>query len=251
MPKGGESTFTVRSSEVDFRGQATLPVLVSYLQEAAWENTRTLGISMYDLLEKGLTWVLSRLRVEMFAYPKHNERVTVETWASGREKVFLHRDFRIYDSERELLGQATSVWLVMDVVKRRLTPVPDFITAVELAPGYGPLPFAKGKLPPLEEAGFTQRFPVRWHDIDLNRHVNNTHYLRWALESLPTEVLEGQQLQEADIIFRAESTLGETIVAAAASAREHPGVFLHKLTEETTGKELVQAQTKWRSIESK
>ncbi len=249
MLKGGESIFTVRSSEVDFRGQATLPVLVSYLQEAAWENTRTLGISMYDLLEKGLTWVLSRLRVEMFTYPKHNERVIVETWASGREKVFLHRDFRIYSPEGELLGQATSVWLVMDVVKRRLTAVPDFITAVELASGYEPLPFAKGKLPTLAEASPIQRFPVQWHDIDLNRHVNNTHYLRWALESLPTAVLEGQQLQEADIIFRAESTLGETVVAAAAPDQEQPGVFLHRLTEETTGKELVQAQTKWLALE--
>ena len=92
----GKSQFTVRSSEIDYRGQATMPALVSYMQEAAWENTRDLGISMYDLLERGLTWVLQRLRVEMFRYPKHGESITVKTWASGRERVFLHRDFRIY-----------------------------------------------------------------------------------------------------------------------------------------------------------
>ncbi|QCR24171.1 acyl-[acyl-carrier-protein] thioesterase [Pontibacter sp. SGAir0037] len=244
MSKGGESTFIVRSSEIDFRGQVTLPVLVSYLQEAAWDNTTTLGISMYDLLEKGLTWVLSRLRIEMFRYPKHRDQVMVETWASGREKVFLHRDFRIYNAERELLGQATSVWLVMDVVKRQLTSVPDFITAVEIATGYEPLPFAKGKLPALAEAAFEQHVQVKWHDIDLNRHVNNTHYLRWALEALPIEVLEQQQLREADIIFRSESTLGDTIVSLAAPTE--PGLYLHKLADEATGKELVQAQTKWK-----
>ena len=62
----GKSQFIVRSSEIDYHGNTTMPALVSYMQEAAWENTRDLGISMYDLLERGLTWVLQRMRVEMF-----------------------------------------------------------------------------------------------------------------------------------------------------------------------------------------
>src|SRR5690606_41043803 len=135
------------------------------MQEAAWNNTITLGISMYELLERGLTWVLQRFRVEMFRYPGHNEEITIETWASGRERVFLHRDFRVYSTDRELLGQATSVWLVMDVVKRQMVSVPDFITAVEVVPGEEPLPFAKGKLPQLQEATYEAHMPVRWHDI--------------------------------------------------------------------------------------
>lgn len=225
-----------------------MPALVSYMQEAAWENTATLGISMYELLAQGLTWVLQRMRIEMFRYPRHTERVTVETWASGREKVFLHRDFRIYSAERELLGQATSVWLVMDVVKRQLVSVPDFIMAQEIAPDNQPLPFAKGKLPPLQEVSYEQQMPVRWHDIDLNRHVTNTRYLQWALDTLPVEVLE-QQLSETDIIFRAETILGDTIMSVAG-AGEAPGEYLHKLSSKETGKELVQAKTVWRELES-
>ncbi|WP_242922000.1 acyl-[acyl-carrier-protein] thioesterase [Pontibacter liquoris] len=245
---GGESRFVVRSNEIDYRGQATMPALVSYMQEAAWENTATLGISMYELLERGLTWVLQRMRVEMFRYPRHAEPIIVETWASGREKVFLHRDFRIYTSEGELLGQATSVWLVMDVVKRQLVAVPDFIMAQEIAPGQEPLPFAKGKLPQLQETQYEQQTPVRWHDIDLNRHVTNTRYLQWALDTLPVAVLE-QQLSQVDIIFRAESLLGDT-VTAVAGAGEAPGVYLHKLISQETGKELVQARTEWKKLES-
>ncbi len=229
----GNSHFTIRSNEIDYKGQATLPALVSYMQEAAWENTRDLGISMYDLLERDLTWVLQRIRVEMFRYPKHGESITVETWASGRERVFLHRDFRIYNAERELLGQATSVWLVMDVVKRQMVSVPDFIMEVEVVPGQEPLPFAKGKLPQLQEARQEQQMPVRWHDIDLNRHVTNTRYLQWALDTLPTEVLE-QQLQEVDIIFRAESILGDTVTSTAGTG-EAENIYLHKLRSQQTG----------------
>ncbi|TPE45421.1 acyl-[acyl-carrier-protein] thioesterase [Pontibacter mangrovi] len=241
----GESTFIVRSGEIDYRGRATLPALVSYMQEAAWANTRDLGISMYDLLERGLTWVLQRMRVEMFRYPGHNDNITIETWASGRERVFLHRDFRIYNEERELLGQATSVWLVMDVVKRQLVSVPDFIIAVEVVPGSEPLPFAKGKLPQLQEAQQAQQMPIRWHDIDLNRHVTNTRYLQWALDTLPLQVLEQKQLRQIDIIFKAESMLGDTVVSAAAAADDSGHAYLHKLTSQESGKELVQAKTVW------
>lgn len=246
----GASEFTVRSGEVDYRGHATLPALVGYMQEAAWENTRDLGISMYDLLERGLTWVLQRMRVEMFRYPGHNDKITVETWASGRERVFLHRDFRMYTSERELLGQATSVWLVMDVVKRQLVSVPDFIMDVEIVPGQEPLPFAKGKLPQLQEAQHEQQMPVRWHDIDLNRHVTNTRYLQWALDTLPLEVLKKRQLCEVDIIFKAESILGDTVVSAVAPADAQGHTFLHKLTSQESGKELVQARTAWEEFRS-
>jgi len=243
--KGGTTAFTVRSSEIDARGQITMPMLVSYMQEAAWDNTATLGISMYELLEQGLTWVLQRFRVEMFRYPKHREEVTVETWASGREKVFLHRDFRIYDENKQLLGQATSVWLVMDVVKRQLTAVPDFVTALELAPGYEPLPFAKGKLPALTEAPYELQTQVRWHDIDLNNHVTNTRYLQWALETLPSEFLEQKQLEEVDIIFRSETTLGDVVTAVAGPLAGTDNTYLHKLTSSSAGKELVQAKTSW------
>lgn len=243
--KGSTTVFTVRSSEIDYQGQITLPMLVSYMQEAAWNNTTSLGISMYKLLEQGLTWVLQRFRVEMFRYPRHREEITVETWASGREKVFLHRDFRIYDQDKQLLGQATSVWLVMDVVKRQLASIPDFVMAMELAPGYEPLPFAKGKLPALKDEQHELQTQVRWHDIDLNKHVNNTRYLQWALETLPSDLLEQKQLSEVDIIFRSETTLGDTITAVAGPLSGIENAYLHKLTSNTTEKELVQAKTIW------
>jgi medium-chain acyl-[acyl-carrier-protein] hydrolase len=239
----GKSTFIVRSSEIDYNGNATMPALVSYMQEAAWENTRNLGISMYDLLERGLTWVLQRMRVEMFRYPTHGETIVVETWASGRERVFLHRDFRIYSSDNELLGQATSVWLVMDVVKRQMVSVPDFITDIEVVPDKEPLPFAKGKLPQPEQPTYMQQMPVRWHDIDLNRHVTNTRYLQWILDTLPTEILE-KQLREVDTIYKAESILGDTVLSEAGKG-EAETILLHKLTSQETGKELVQARTVW------
>jgi medium-chain acyl-[acyl-carrier-protein] hydrolase len=114
---------------------------------------------------------------------------------------------------------------------------------VEIAPGQEPMPFAKGKLPQIQQAAYQQKMPVRWHDIDLNRHVTNTRYLQWILDTLPSEILE-KQLREIDIIFKSESILGDTVFSEAGLS-EHESILLHKLTSQDTGKELVQAKTTW------
>lgn len=89
--------------------------------------------------------------------------------------------------------------------------------------------------------------PVRWHDIDLNNHVTNTRYIAWVLEAQPIAFHEQKQLQERDIIYRNETGLGDTVIATAGRSSEK-NIFLHKLTSQETGKELVQAQTKWRLV---
>ena len=132
----------------------------------------------------------------------------------------------------------------MDVVKRQMVSVPDFIMEVEVVPDQEPLPFAKGKLPQLQEVKYEQHMPVRWHDIDLNRHVTNTRYLQWALDTLPLDVLDQKQLHELDIIFKAESILGDIVVSEAGMG-ETESILLHRLTSRDTGKELVQARMVW------
>ena len=75
--------FVVRAYEIDVHRRATLPTLINYMQEAAWHNATARGGSVYLLHEHGVSWVLHRLRLEMFRYPMHLEQITVETWPSS------------------------------------------------------------------------------------------------------------------------------------------------------------------------
>jgi acyl-ACP thioesterase len=48
------------------------------------------------------------------------------------------------------------------------------------------------------------------HDIDTNRHVNNIHYLDYALEALPEDVAEAPP-QTLEVVYRRQILLGTPI----------------------------------------
>ena len=86
----------------------------------------------------------------------------------------------------------------MDVDKRRMTRIPDFIKTmakdmeqnVEIA-----LPRPKLKLDfKFEKANYTKDFEVNYFDLDFNNHLSNVTYLKWMLEAIPSDFLLEHQI---------------------------------------------------------
>lgn len=238
------STFQVRAYEINARKEATLPSIINYMQEAAWHNAAQRGASVYLLHEHGVSWVLNRLKLEMFRYPSHLDTITVETWPSGQERFFVYRDYRIFDAKGELLGQATSTWIVFDLETRKLTLVPDFLkdlVGLSTPENQKPLPRASGKIRPPKEFEHSCNAYVRFHDLDINEHVNQTFYCQWAIEALPESFLRNHRLKTIELAFKAECGMGELIHSQAKQVEEK--VFLHQLTQGDT--QLTLAKTVW------
>ena len=70
----------------------------------------------------------------------------------------------------------------------------------------------KAAAPPLAH---THPLSVGWHDLDWNRHLNNVHYLRIMLDTLPEEVFLTQQLQRIVLQYKAEAQLGDKLLGHA------------------------------------
>ena len=100
----GEETIRVRSYEVDKSKRASLFSLVNYFQEAASNNAADLGASVYDLRERGVSWVLHRMQIEVSRFPDHGETILVRTWPSGSEKIYFYRDFLILDKDQVVIA---------------------------------------------------------------------------------------------------------------------------------------------------
>ena len=49
---------------------------------------------------------------------------------------------------------------------------------------------------------------VRRSDMDMNQHVNNVTYLKWATEDLPSDLYSSHVLTGVDIEYRAEGHFG-------------------------------------------
>ena len=79
--------FTVRSFEIDGHSRALLKTVTNYLQETAVRHAIELNVARGQM-EEHLTWMLSRLRLEMERWPAWGDEVTVRTWPSGIKGLF-------------------------------------------------------------------------------------------------------------------------------------------------------------------
>jgi medium-chain acyl-[acyl-carrier-protein] hydrolase len=235
--------FKVRAAEIGPNGKAKFPVLINFFQEAAWQHADVLGVSVPALMEKGHTWVLHRLFLRVLKPIEKNELVEVETWPSGIEKFFTFRDMRFRNAKEELVAEGCTAWVVIDIEKRRLIPVPDYITSGNFVIENKHLPHPTDKLPSLGETISGAEFRVYYQHLDQNNHVNNVHYLEWMLASLPQDYLLHMQVNEIDIQFKSECVLNDEIVSEFQQLTDNE--ILHSLKEKHSGREVARAMTVW------
>ena len=67
-----------------------------------------------------------------------------------------------------------------------------------------------GKFAALAKVDATARILVRRADHDFNDHVNNVHYVEWALEALPA-AFRARPVRELDIVFRQAAHAGDEL----------------------------------------
>ncbi|MPR32231.1 acyl-[acyl-carrier-protein] thioesterase [Salmonirosea aquatica] len=237
-------TLRVRNFETDSQGNLTLYSLANYLQDAADRHAIQLGVGMPALAELGLSWVLHRMKISISRWPRLAEEITIETHPAGLERVYVYRDFRMYDQARTLLISASSTWLVFDTTKRGLTtPAAHFQAIFE---PYRHLPFLsrptrKFLSPQLRDLPRAE-LRARHNEIDSNAHVNNSVYFQWMLEPLPPEFLASHFCTEIEIQFKKECTRQDLITSVSS----HPGrgELMHWLLDQE-GKEMAVGVSNW------
>lgn len=218
----GEYAFKVRSYECEPDGMASLAAVCDYLQEAASLNAAELGFSKsdFDASGRNISWVLTRMRVEMSRYPRWAEEARVVTRPKAARRIAAYRDFEIFGADGARIGRAASEWMVIDLSTRRAAPVPPgLFDAFEktVPPVFGELAPFEGKIRfPETPAADGQTFVAQRSHIDLNGHVNNVRYVEWMLESAPDAA--ARRPRDVEFAFRSETLAGETVVSRCAPA---------------------------------
>lgn len=239
--------YLVRTYELDLRGSVSVRGVCNYLQDAAGNHAQALGVAVEQLQKHKVTWVLSRLHVQLRAYPRWREKILVETWPASVDKLYAVRDFLLLDAAENVIGAATSAWLLIDIEKRRPVRLPSFIGTMHRSARGRVIPDPFEKLPVPADSTAAMRFQVCRADLDLNQHVNNVKYIDWLLEQVPDDVWRHRQLRTLEIDFRSESVLGDHILSQTVEMQGNPReqVFVHRLFRETDRRELVRARTVW------
>ncbi|MBP7147733.1 MAG: acyl-ACP thioesterase [Acidobacteria bacterium] len=236
----------VRSGEIDPHGRLTIPTLCGYLQEAAGSHAHALGFSIEQIAGRGYTWVLSRLHLRMDRFPHWREEVFVDTWPSNLEGVMATREYRLRDGVGLTIGIATSGWLVIDLERRRPVRIPDFMREPGIDVGERVLRDDFDRLPVPQPVEAELRWAVRWHDLDLNQHVNNVRYAEWVLESAPPEMLQSCTLRSLELDFRGECRFGAEVAIRRGPVPEGSApAIAHVIVDASDGRELCVARTSW------
>jgi len=241
--------FAVHSYEVDTEGFFATRALFAFLQEAAGGDAARAGYTMERLAKDGLVWMIQWMRVEIGRHAGRGETLLVTTWARRLDRALAWREFEVVDASRARVAVGTSRWAVVDVRARRLVRLPDFVRASPVPDRSPALDRGPSTLEPADPAEVERRFEVRRADLDTVRHVNNTRYVEWALETVPDDVHEAWRPSAFEIAFRREGTYGDAVVARTRRlAGGGEASFAHELRSAAGGHELARALSVWRRL---
>lgn len=173
-----DQTTQVQYDDVDPDFRMKLPVLFQRLQRAALHHSESVGLSNKKMVADGALWILNRMLVKIKRLPVYRESLTVRTWHKGSVGFRAGRDYLLFCNQ-EQVAAATSQWLFFDLNKKRITKIPETVSAPYTAEtedvlGAGAIDFAVDKAAPLKE---TMTITTRVGDLDPNGHVNNAAYL--------------------------------------------------------------------------
>jgi medium-chain acyl-[acyl-carrier-protein] hydrolase len=204
-----ELTPLIRAAEVDFRNKLKLSSLFLLMQETAIRHVDQYHIGIDYLAEHNCFWVLSRVKLHMQELPASESKITINTWPTGSDMLFAVRDFAFCNKDNNLIGRATSSWLILDKHSHR-PQRHDMLSHLEypamdkLFDGHAP------KLTPHASMTLSHSQTARYCNIDLNGHVNNAMYVDWMFDTL-TETEIPLVPFTFTINFNKETRWGQTV----------------------------------------
>ena len=229
-----EDRFIVKAFDCRPDGGMRTNALMQYLQEAAACHAEQLGVGFADMNRRDCFWVLANLRLEIAREPKWMDCLTIRTWPSGHTRCIATREFVGTTSDGTELFRAGSEWMVLD----RRSGRPQNLTRLDLhLPPAGPraLPTPLHRLKTARGYVKTDALKVPFSALDFNGHVNNTEYLRWALDGLHQHLGRLPEIHAVHVTYLAEVFRGDEIEILVSPAGNRRFSVLERASQRPTG----------------
>lgn len=201
--------FEVTANCVDRYSRLKTSQLLYYVQEVAGEHVALISMDADELAGKGMFWAVIRQKLQIQRLPRLGETVTLETWPMPATRVAYPRSVIAYDGAGQELFRSISVWVLMDAQTRAMILpgksgliVPGTVRGNELA--------VPGSLSPQILSQHRQR-TVCFTDLDRNGHMNNTRYLDWIDDLLPSAFHESHVPAEITVVYLSEAREGQDL----------------------------------------
>ena len=184
--------------------------LCNLLQLTAAEHSILGGLSFNDMQQHNQAWVLSRIRVEIKALPKWQEKVIIKTWIEYLQGARSIRNIEMYLNDEKIVG-ATTYWAVFDTQLRKAQSLALPHEHFKSFPENKATEKSFSRINVARDTKKVKKHKVVLSDLDIVNHVNNVKYLEWCLDTLEAQHLLSQKIKSFDMNFLRELSLHEIV----------------------------------------
>lgn len=190
-------------------GVLSMPSLASDVLEVSSRHADLLGVT--GLATEGIGWVLSRLTIEMEAYPAVDQEYCVSTWVSQWNRHFSERCYRIFRPDGSTLGYARAVWMLINLTDHSGVGLEAFSFPEEMIGKYDCNIERQRRHRPLEGDVHEKPYVFEYSDIDFYRHVNTLRYIQIIINTLPLSVYDTFHLRRFEVAFMHEALFDQRV----------------------------------------
>ena len=226
----------------DMNGHIKLPDVILLSLQVSGMQSIELGVSDKTILEDyNLVWIITEYDIEVVRLPRFAEEITIETEALSYNRLFCYRRFTIYDETGQELIHMLATFVLMDRDSRKVHAVEPEIVAPYQS-DFDKKLIRGPKYESLNEP-ISKDYHVRFYDLDMNGHVNNSKYLDWIFEVMGADFLTQYIPKKINLKYVKEVRPGGVITSSV----ERTGLeSKHEIT--SNGATNAQAIITWQEI---
>ena len=226
----------------DMNGHIKIPDVILLSLQVSGMQSIELGVSDKAILEDyNLVWIITEYDIEVVRLPHFAEEITIETEALSYNRLFCYRRFTIYDEAGQELIHMMATFVLMDRDSRKVHAVEPEIVAPYQS-DFDKKLIRGPKYESLNEP-ISKDYHVRFYDLDMNGHVNNSKYLDWIFEVMGADFLTQYIPKKINLKYVKEVRPGGVITSAV----ERTGLeSKHEITSD--GATNVQAIITWQEM---
>ena len=237
--------YPVQLNDISADGRMRSWIIFNYLQDAAGRHADLLGLGLKQLRDSNLSWVLSRIRLQMDIFPEYGEKLRISTYPSGFDRLFAYRQFLITSADTgRIFGRAGSAWLTLNPQTFRPVSPARHLTGLPQWEHDGDIFFqgeSLGKLTAGEQPlSWQQEQRISTAFIDYNRHLNNAYYAMFTEDWLGVKTDSLIRMKEIQLNFNGSTALSEKLICSGNLDQE--GNFYVEGIRGNDGKNSFQAR---------
>ena len=211
LPDGAfRSEICFDADDTDRFGRVEGSALLWQMQEIAGAHYEALGYGAALVRSHGCFWAVIRSEGEISVSPVPGEKLWLDTWTGRSAHGLYRRHYLMQRPDGTELARSVAVWVLMDIAERQLAADRSWLPDPQTVTRQGELSLARRE--PFPEPSGSAVRTVADSETDVNGHLNNTIYLRWAADLLPEEFIAARALRAFRVEYKKELTSGESAV---------------------------------------